>query len=209
METQEKLAQLESLLGNSESGKKGIADLKYILEHLSGYGELIKIDFSLARGLNYYTGVIFEAKAPPSVKIGSIGGGGRYDDLTGLFGVPGIPGVGISFGVDRIYDVLEELKLFPEAVEAGTKVLFLNFGEAESAEAFRQMQLLRERGISSELFHEPAKLDKQFKYAERKNIRYAVFIGSEEIKNKTCRIKDLTTREQHDVTFEQLLEFKF
>lgn len=206
---QEKLAQLESLLGNSESGKKGIADLKYILEHLSGYGELIKIDFSLARGLNYYTGVIFEAKAPPSVKIGSIGGGGRYDDLTGLFGVPGIPGVGISFGVDRIYDVLEELKLFPEAVEAGTKVLFLNFGEAESAEAFRQMQLLRERGISSELFHEPAKLDKQFKYAERKNIRYAVFIGSEEIKNKTCRIKDLTTREQHDVTFEQLLEFKF
>ena len=206
---QEKLAQLESLLGSSESGKKGIADLKYILEHLSGYGELIKIDFSLARGLNYYTGVIFEAKAPPSVKIGSIGGGGRYDDLTGLFGVPGIPGVGISFGVDRIYDVLEELKLFPEAVEVGTKVLFLNFGEAESAEAFRQMQLLRERGISSELFHEPAKLDKQFKYAERKNIRYAVFIGSEEIKNKSCRVKDLQSREQFDMSFEELRGFKF
>src|SRR6476661_6017670 len=134
---EQKLAQIQSLFANSETGKKGIAELKFILDktspaslpssHISHPSSFI--DLTLARGLNYYTGIIFEAKAPAQVKIGSIGAGGRYDDLTGLFGVPNIPGVGISFGVDRIYDVLEELKLFPETIEQGTKVLFFNLGE--------------------------------------------------------------------------------
>src|SRR4029078_1249675 len=133
--------------------------------HLSlAIGAPLTIDFTLARGLNYYTGIIFEVKAK-NVQIGSIGGGGRYDDLTGLFGVPDIPGVGISFGVDRIYDVMEELKLFPADVHIGTQVLFFNLGEEESRKAFELMQQLRAKGIRSEIFHETTKFDKQFKYA--------------------------------------------
>ncbi|MEJ7681390.1 MAG: His/Gly/Thr/Pro-type tRNA ligase C-terminal domain-containing protein [Segetibacter sp.] len=140
--------------------------------------------------MNYYTGIIFEVKAK-GVKIGSIGGGGRYDDLTGLFGVPNVPGAGISFGVDRIYDVMEELKLFPEAVQTGTKVLFFNLGEAESKAAFSLMQQLHDRGITSEIFHENAKFDKQFKYADKKGIPYVVIIGSKELQEGNCVLKDL------------------
>jgi histidyl-tRNA synthetase len=154
--------------------------------------------------LNYYTGIIFEAKAPATVKIGSIGGGGRYDDLTGLFGVPNIPGVGISFGVDRIYDVMEELNLFPEGVYTGTQVLFFNLGAEESSTAFSAMQSLRKQGVRCELYHEPAKMNKQFQYAEKKYIGFAVIIGSQEIQNNTCIVKNLKTSAQETVALANL-----
>jgi histidyl-tRNA synthetase len=136
---------------------------------------------------------------PHEFSIGSIGGGGRYDDLTGLFGVPNIPGVGISFGVDRIYDVMEELKLFPEDIYVGTKVLFFNLGEEESKVAFGLMQQLRGKNISCELYHEQTKFDKQFKYADKKNIPYAVIIGNKELEEKTCNLKNLKTGEQQTI----------
>ena len=141
--------------------------------------------------------------------MGSIGGGGRYDDLTGLFGVPGIPGVGISFGVDRIYDVLEELKLFPGQVQSGTKVLFFNLGDAESKKAFELMQQLRTKGVRCELYHEQAKFDKQCKYAGRKHIGYAAMIGSRELENGTCNVKNLTTGEQKILSFNELINHSF
>jgi histidyl-tRNA synthetase len=166
----------------------------------------ITIDLTLARGLNYYTGVIYEVKAE-GVEMGSIGGGGRYDDLTGLFGVPNVPGVGISFGVDRIYDVMEELGLFPEEMEKGVTALFFNMGEAESKFIMGQMQELRKRGISCELYHEAAKLDKQFKYAEKKNIRFAVIIGGREIEEKNCIVKNLATKEQQTIALNDLAGF--
>ncbi|MEO6330259.1 MAG: histidine--tRNA ligase [Ginsengibacter sp.] len=201
---QEKLSQAKILFQNIEEGKKGIEELEFILNYPGA--EKVQIDFTLARGLNYYTGVIYEVKAN-NVAIGSIGGGGRYDDLTGLFGVPDIPGVGISFGVDRIYDVMEELKLFPDEVHAGTKVLFFNMGEDESKFAFEQMQLLRSKGISAELFHEQAKMDKQFKYASKKNILFAVIIGSKEMAEKNCVVKDLSKGEQKTVALAELKNY--
>jgi histidyl-tRNA synthetase len=199
---EEKLQQITSLLGHLETGKNGVEELEFV-NRQSGIDNLI-IDFTLARGLNYYTGIIFEAKGPATVKMGSIGGGGRYDDLTGLFGVPNIPGVGISFGVDRIYDVLEELKLFPEGVYTGTQVLFFNLGPAESSAAFSAMQALRKQGVRCELYHEQAKMDKQFKYAEKKNIGFAVIIGSQELQNNTVVIKNLKTGIQESVAFANL-----
>ena len=161
-------------------------------------------DLTLARGLNYYTGTIFEAKAPATVQMGSIGGGGRYDDLTGLFGVPNIPGVGISFGVDRIFDVLEELNLFPENLQVGTKVLFFNLGKEESMYALNCMQALRKQGISCELYHETAKMDKQFKYADKKNIPFAVIIGSKEMQSDEAVVKTLNTGNQVTIPVNQL-----
>ena len=209
---EEKLVAIKKLFGNSAIGQQGIEQIEFIVNSIknskSGIRNLI-IDFTLARGLNYYTGIIFEAKAPAAVKIGSIGGGGRYDDLTGLFGVPGIPGVGISFGVDRIYDVMEELKLFPETIEIGTKVLFFNLGPEESQMAYNFLQQIRQKGIASEIYHEPTKMDKQFKYAEKKNIPFAVIIGSKEIETKTCVIKDLRSGEQRSLAIEALPEFSF
>ncbi|HEX6427773.1 MAG TPA: histidine--tRNA ligase [Niastella sp.] len=199
---EEKLQRIASLIGHLETGKKGIEELETV-NRQSAIGNLV-IDFTLARGLNYYTGIIFEAKAPPTVKIGSIGGGGRYDDLTGLFGVPNIPGVGISFGVDRIYDVMEELKLFPEDVYTGTQVLFFNMGPAESSTAFSAMQSLRKQGVRCELYHEQAKMDKQFKYAEKKNIGFIVIIGSQELQNSTGVIKNLKTGTQESVALADL-----
>jgi len=157
------LNSLLEIIGKSEIGKKGIEQVSFVLANLQPQHLNLKLDPTLARGLNYYTGIIFEAKAPAEVKMGSIGGGGRYDDLTGLFGVPNIPGVGVSFGVDRIYDVLEELKLFPADVHVGTQVLFFNLGEAESKKAFELLQQLRGQGIRGELYHESSKFDKQFK----------------------------------------------
>ncbi|MBS1916615.1 MAG: histidine--tRNA ligase [Bacteroidetes bacterium] len=200
----ERLSQLKNLLGENITGKKGIEELEFVL--LAARSSQLTADFTLARGLNYYTGIIFEVKAK-NVSIGSIGGGGRYDDLTGLFGVPNIPGVGISFGVDRIYDVMEELKLFPEAIYTGTKVLFFNLGEAESKIAFSLMQQLRENNISSELFHETAKFDKQFKYADKKNIPFIVIIGDKELRERTCNIKKLATGEQKIIKQDELVEF--
>ena len=141
--------------------------------------------------------------------MGSIGGGGRYDDLTGLFGVPNIPGVGISFGVDRIYDVMEELKVFPDDVHTGTKLLFFNLGVAESRAAFGLLQQLRAKGIPAELYHEQAKFDKQFKYAEKKGIRYAVILGGEELSRRQVKLKDLSSGQQQELRFEDLLQFIF
>jgi histidyl-tRNA synthetase len=206
---QEKLESLKSLAGNIETGKKGIEEIEFLLGFLplSVIGGL-SIDFTLARGLNYYTGIIFEIKAK-GVQMGSIGGGGRYDDLTGLFGVPNVPGVGISFGVDRIYDVMEELKLFPEEVHSGTKILFFNLGDAESKAAFFLMQQLRERGISCEIYHENSKFDKQFKYAERKGIKHAVIIGSKELQEGNCIVKDLSKGEQKILLQSELINLTF
>ena len=207
---EEKITQLKKLLGNNETGKKGIDEIEYVISdsRLTTHDSQLTIDFTLARGLNYYTGIIFEVKAN-NVQMGSIGGGGRYDDLTGLFGVPNIPGVGISFGVDRIYDVMEELKLFPAEVQVGTQVLFFNLGEAESKQAFVLMQQLRNKNIACELFHEQLKFDKQFKYAEKKNIPYTVMIGSKELEDKTCTIKDLRNSQQQTIVQEALLHFSF
>jgi histidyl-tRNA synthetase len=204
----EKLEKLLSIVNTSETGKKGIDELKFILDFLNQSGDdnaqqSISIDFTLARGLNYYTGIIYEVKAK-NVAMGSIGGGGRYDDLTGLFGVPNVPGVGISFGLDRIYDVMEELNVFPESIYHSTQVLFFNLGEKESRYAFGLMQQLRQDGISCELFYENAKLDKQFKYATKKNISFAVIIGSAEMEAKTCVVKDLRKSEQETIASDQL-----
>ncbi len=209
---EEKLTAIKKLFGDSPTAQQGIEQIEFIVNQTPNSKPQtpnLIIDFTLARGLNYYTGIIFEVKAPAEVKIGSIGGGGRYDDLTGLFGVPNIPGVGISFGVDRIYDVMDELKLFPDAIEVGTKVLFFNLGAEESKTAYGLLQQLRQKGIASEIFHEPTKFDKQFKYAEKKNIPFAIIIGSKEIETKTCVIKDLRSGEQRSVTFESLSEFSF
>jgi histidyl-tRNA synthetase len=213
---EEKIKQIKILLGNNEQGKKGIEEIKYLTSSLltrhselvEGHHSPLTIDFTLARGLNYYTGIIFEVKAK-GIQMGSIGGGGRYDDLTGLFGVPNIPGVGISFGVDRIYDVIEELKLFPGEVHTGTQVLFFNLGEAESKSAFTLMQQLRNKNIRCELYHEPAKFDKQFKYAEKKNIPFVIIIGSKELAENTCVIKDTRDGEQQAIPVNKIAEFSF
>ena len=202
----DKINSLINFFASSETGKQGIKELEFIINKLPAEVNII-IDTTLARGLNYYTGTIFEAKAPPTVQIGSIGGGGRYDDLTGLFDVPGIPGVGISFGVDRIYDVMTELNLFPETVQAGTKAIFFNMGEAESQFAFNIMQQLRTKGIACEMYHEAAKIGKQFTYAEKKNIQYAVIIGSREMEQNYSLVKNLSSGVQEVVVFENLFDY--
>ncbi len=205
----QKINAIKELLGTTQAGAEGIGEIEYILQYPSfAHIKPPVVDFTLARGLNYYTGIIFEVKAR-DVQMGSIGGGGRYDDLTGLFGVPGIPGVGISFGIDRIYDVMEELKLFPQEVYSGTQVLFFNLGEAESKKAFSLMQQLRDKGISCELYHQQAKFDRQFKYAEKKHIAYAVMIGSRELENNTCVVKKLGTGEQSAVALSELAGYSF
>ena len=205
----EKINSLNTLIGTTESGRKGMEDINEIFNnsHLSSVS--YHLDPTLARGLNYYTGIIFEAKASEEVKIGSIGGGGRYDDLTGLFGVPNIPGVGISFGVDRIYDVMEELNLFPADVHVGTQVLFFNLGENESKAAFTIMQQLRHKNIRCELYHENVKFDKQFKYAEKKNIPFAIIIGSKELEENTCTMKNLLQNSQQTISQQELLTYNF
>ena len=205
----EKINQLTALIGSIAEGQEGLLEINTLLEHFSAFPNVnLVADFTLARGLNYYTGIIFEVKAI-GVSMGSIGGGGRYNDLTGLFGVKDIPGVGISFGVDRIYDVLEELNAFPDTIQSSTKVLFFNVGAAESASAFLLLQELRSRGIAAEIFHENAKFDKQFKYAEKKNIGYVVIIGEAELAAGTCVIKNLTTGKQETISRESLLTYLF
>lgn len=201
----EKLAQLKILLEGQNLAEEGIEELEYVLK-LSEKANII-VDFTLARGLNYYTGIIFEVKAPAHVKMGSIGGGGRYDDLTGLFGVPNIPGVGISFGVDRIYDVLESLNLFPTNLRNNTTVIFFNLGNEEALQAFNCMQELRANQIACELYHEPSKMDKQFRYAEKKHIPYAIIIGSKELETKQANVKNLNTSTQTMVAFDELVNY--
>jgi histidyl-tRNA synthetase len=203
---EEKLHALSNLLTDSENKSKGIEELNHLLSFFNKENSNLIIDLTLARGLNYYTGIIFEVQAK-NVQIGSIGGGGRYDDLTGLFGVPNIPGVGISFGLDRIYDVMETLDLFPAEVHSGTSILFFNLGEAESRKALELMQVLREAGYACELFHENLKMDKQFKYAEKKNIPYVVIIGDQELASNICTVKHLSTGKQESVKMQELTEY--
>ncbi|AHF16514.1 histidine--tRNA ligase [Niabella soli] len=222
---EEKLATLKAIFSGNETGEAGISELEYIIETSnvkrqtsdinksdispdSYQDQTLVIDPTLARGLNYYTGTIFEVKAL-NVKIGSIGGGGRYDDLTGLFGVPNVPGVGISFGVDRIYDVLTEINGFPADVHTGTRVLFFNLGTAEALKAFELMQQLREKGIAVELFHEPSKFDKQFKYAEKKEIPFVAILGSKELESGEVVIKNLKTGTQSPLAFGAITDYSF
>jgi histidyl-tRNA synthetase len=206
----EKIAQLKKLLGDNESVLKGIEELNYVLQYhqASGMSKQLVADFTLSRGLNYYTGLIFEVKALDS-DMGSIGGGGRYNDLTSLFGVPNIPGVGISFGVDRIYDVMEEKKLFPPSIEQTTQVLFFNLGEQEAQAAYEQMTLLRNKKIACEIYPEKSKFDKQFKYAEKKGIPNVIIIGTEELAKKECNLKNIITGIQTTISFSELPHFKF
>jgi histidyl-tRNA synthetase len=207
---EEKINQLSTLLGDNANGQKGIEELNYVLAYHKNIGTAkhLVADFTLARGLNYYTGLIFEVKAIDA-QMGSIGGGGRYDDLTSLFGVPNIPGVGISFGVDRIYDVLEEKNLFPESIDQTTQVLFFNLGPDEAIVAYQQMMLLRNKKIACEIYPEKSKFDKQFKYAEKKGIPNVVIIGTEELAKKECTIKQLATGKQTIVPFASIPDFEF
>ena len=207
---EEKLQQLAELLQPSATGLKGIEEISYVLHtQPAAFKTTPILDVTLARGLNYYTGMIVEVKAPASVKMGSIGGGGRYDDLTGLFGLPGLSGVGISFGVDRIYDVLEELQLFPANAQQGTKVLIFNLDANTAATAFTHLMQLRERGIAAELFHEPAKMDKQMKYANKRGIPYVIIMGESEISEGMMSVKNMVTGEQTKIKTAELKDFSF
>lgn len=200
---QEKIAKLSVLLSSSEEGIKGVEELRFICDNVSKLGlqkAILDLDVTLARGLNYYTGAIFEVAAPEGVAMGSIGGGGRYDDLTGIFGLKNMSGVGISFGLDRIYLVLDELGLFPETVTTATKVIFLNFGEIQSFEVMQTIQKLRAANIKSEMYPDAAKIDKQFKYAERRGIPFVV----KEISNGLFTLKNIISGEQVQVDFSTL-----
>ncbi len=201
----EKLAKLAEIITVSETGAKGIEELTTILNFTEalGLGLPIEIDLSLARGLNYYTGAIFEVKAR-DFAIGSICGGGRYDDLTGIFGMPNVSGVGISFGADRIYDVMVGMELFPEEVNVSTKVLFTNLGEAEQLQAMRLMAELRNAGVSCEIYPDGGKMKKQMEYANRRGIPYVVIIGSNEMASGAAMVKNMTTGEQGEVPFAEL-----
>lgn len=206
---QEILDILKVIFEDSAEGKKGLEELQFVLEQCSklGISDHLIFDITLARGLDYYTGAIFEVKAK-NVEMGSIGGGGRYDNLTEVFGVKNVPGIGISFGLDRIYLVMEELKLFPENSANRIEYLFANYGEEESAEALKILSELRNRGIAAEFYPESAKLKKQFTYAEKKDIPNIVFIGEEEIKNKTVTVKNLASGEQHTLPAQEFLDGK-
>ncbi|WP_267402862.1 MULTISPECIES: histidine--tRNA ligase [unclassified Chryseobacterium] len=204
----ENLLQLKEKFVGNEIGLKGVEELEFVLTQSLNLGVDMKnlvFDITLARGLDYYTGAIFEVKAD-EVQMGSIGGGGRYDNLTEVFGVKNIPGIGISFGLDRIYLVMEELGLFPEEATSKIEYLFANFGGEETVEALKLILKLREKGISAELYPENAKLGKQFTYAEKKGIKNLVFLGEEELKNKTVTFKNLEAGEQKTVSLEEFLK---
>ncbi|GGB74736.1 histidine--tRNA ligase [Flavobacterium suaedae] len=205
----EKLEKLTELLAASEEGMKGVEELRFICDNVKTLGldkSVLDLDVTLARGLNYYTGAIFEVTAPEEVKMGSIGGGGRYDDLTGIFGLRDMSGVGISFGLDRIYLVLEELSLFPETVTEGTKVLFINFGDKEALYSMRAVKKFRELGIKAELYPDAAKMKKQFQHADRRNIPYTVVTGEQEMAEGKYTLKNMASGEQESVSLEELIE---
>lgn len=206
---EEKTQQLAVILENSEEGKKGIEELLFIAKQLKSLPlKSAKVDFdvTLARGLNYYTGAILEVGAPEGVAMGSIGGGGRYDDLTGIFGLKNISGVGISFGLDRIYLVMEALNLFPKQMSATSKVLFVNYGEAESLYALQAIGKLRDAGISAELFPDAVKVGKQFSYIDKREIPFAVIVGETEMKQNEYSLKTMSSGEQQSVSLERLIE---
>ena len=205
---EDQMTKLTAILSDSEIGNQGIEDLRFIhraIAELELATAGVQLDVTLARGLNYYTGVIFEVAAPPSVAIGSIGGGGRYDDLTGIFGMKDMSGVGISFGLDRIYMVLEELRLFPETVLRHVEVLFINFGETEALFSLKAIKALRSQGIHAELYPDAAKMKKQMTHAHKRQIPYVVIVGSEEMQSDTYTLKDMISGEQSKLSLEELI----
>lgn len=203
---EQKLDQLSTILAASEVGMKGVEELRTIFGLVESESESesfkLELDLCLARGLNYYTGAIFEVKAL-DVEMGSITGGGRYDNLTGIFGLPDVSGVGISFGADRIYDVLNELNLYPDTLEQ-TRILFATFGEEEQLYALQWAAALREKGIPTEVYPEPTKMKKQMAYADSKHIPFVAIVGGDEMSNHTVMLKNMTTGEQRQVTLEEL-----
>lgn len=203
------IAVLGDILSTSEEGKKGIEELEFINSAIAALGlktATLQLDVTLARGLNYYTGAIFEVAAPKTVQMGSIGGGGRYDDLTGIFGLKDVSGVGISFGLDRIYLVLEELQLFPVTVNKNVEVLFINFGNTEALGCLQAIKKLRAFGVNAELYPDAAKMKKQMNYANKRTIPFVVLVGEEEIQSEMFTLKNMTSGEQTKVTFEELLK---
>jgi histidyl-tRNA synthetase len=200
---------LKSLLSDSEVGQRGIQELEFIekaLQSLPLKTAQLDLDVTLARGLNYYTGAIFEISAPEEVKMGSIGGGGRYDDLTGIFGLKNMSGVGVSFGLDRIYLVLEELDLFPKAIEETTKVLFINFGEEEALYALKAVNALRAASVAAELYPDAAKMKKQMTYADKRNIPFVVLAGGTEMQSEVYNVKYMKSGEQESFNLEELIK---
>ena len=206
-DNRQKLASLRDAIGSSETGLQGIGEMETVFDRIEGLGlELpVELDLSLARGLNYYTGAIFEVKAL-DYAIGSICGGGRYDDLTGIFGLPGLSGVGISFGADRIYDVMTGLGLFPEEVDSSTRVLFVNFGGEEERASLALLRQLRDEGIAAEIYPEAGKMKKQMEYANRRSVPYVAIVGSDELASGTATLKDMRTGEQSKVPFAELVQ---
>jgi len=205
----QKLNALEALLTNSEVGKKGVTELRFIIDHTQQLGlqsTILEIDVTLARGLNYYTGAIFEVAAPKKVSMGSIGGGGRYDDLTSIFGLKEVSGVGISFGLDRIYLVLEELNLFQKVALSKPTVLFVNLGEKEALYSLKAINLFRAKNIKAELYPEVAKMKKQFNYADKRQIPFVVIVGSEELQQQTYTVKNMFSGEQTMLKLSELFD---
>ncbi len=205
---QEKLEQLKAMLSDSDEGTQGVNDLQFVVDHVASLGLKsadLEVDVTLARGLNYYTGAIFEVQAK-DVQLGSIGGGGRYDDLTGIFGLKDMSGVGISFGLDRIYLVLEELGLFETVALPKPKVLFLNFGTDEAAYCLKAVKAFRESEIKTELYPDSAKLKKQMNYANKREIAFVVMVGSNELENNTYTLKQMNSGEQVTVSLAELLK---
>ena len=203
----EKLERLQGILQNSPTGLKGIEELTTVFNYLEGLSinTEIKLDLTLARGLSYYTGAIFEVKAL-DVQIGSITGGGRYDDLTGIFGLKNMSGVGISFGADRIFDVMQQLNLFPEDNKATTQILFVNFGAKEERYCLPLMQQLRAAGINTEIYPEPVKMKKQMGYADKKGIPFVALVGETEMQENKIALKNMATGEQQNITLAQAVE---
>ncbi|MDD2982552.1 MAG: histidine--tRNA ligase [Crocinitomicaceae bacterium] len=203
----ENLAELTRFLQASEIGIKGIEELQYVLDQVDELGLVraeLKFDVTLARGLNYYTGAIFEVKAN-DVKMGSICGGGRYDDLTGLFGMPNISGVGISFGADRIYDVLKELDLFPKDTDKGMTLMFVNFGEKEQKHCMRLAKEIRQNGIDCEIYPTAAKMQKQMKYANDIHVQHVAIVGETEMSESLIQLKNMETGDQEEMSLEELI----
>ncbi len=203
----EKLAQIREVLQNSEVGISGVDEVEYVLDVVDTLDVKteVELDLTLARGLNYYTGAIFEVKAL-DVKIGSLTGGGRYDDLTGVFGMKGVSGVGISFGADRIFDVLNQLNLYPENVSETTEVMFVNFGEKESVHAFKVASKLREFGIKVEVYPDSAKMKRQMTYANRKGVKFVALIGESELKNNKVTLRNMQDGSQNELDIDRLIE---
>lgn len=203
---EERLAKLDEILASSETGKKGVEELRYVVNETMklGLNAELDLDVSLARGLNYYTGTIIEVKAK-DVQIGSITGGGRYDNLTGVFGLPGVSGVGISFGADRIYDVLNALDLYPENASAATTVIFTNFGEQEAIASMKVIKQLRANGITAEIYPDCSKMKKQMAYANALAIPFVAIIGETELAENKVTLKDMTSGEQETLDIEGLV----